>query len=209
MSLDDQDPYCYPETNILKNLRDFRDRSSLDRFEADAVAADSIALKLDPLKGPFDTKRLQATHRRLFGRVYAWAGELRANTGTMKKQRASGYVVMYGLAAHIPMALENTFAELEKENELKELALENFAKRLAYFYSELDAIHAFREGNSRTLRVFTADLATAAGYRLAWSQLGYSDAERESLYAARDKAVMRGDCSELEAKIATILSKHS
>ena len=26
------------------------------------------------------------------------------------------------------------------------------ARRLAYYYSELDAIHAFRDGNSRTLR---------------------------------------------------------
>ena len=75
MRFEDQDPYCYPNTNVLGNLRELHDQVSLDRFEADAVAADSIALEFDPLKGPFTTKRLLSTHRRLFGRVYAWAGE--------------------------------------------------------------------------------------------------------------------------------------
>jgi cell filamentation protein len=78
------------------------------------------------------------------------------------------------------------------------------AQRLAYYYGDLDAIHAFREGNSRTLRAFTADLAQAAGYRLVWAKVGE---QRQQLYHARDVAVMRGDTSELAGIFRTCLSK--
>ena len=33
------DPYCYPGTDILRNLEDIRDRKAPEGFEADAVAA--------------------------------------------------------------------------------------------------------------------------------------------------------------------------
>jgi cell filamentation protein len=79
------------------------------------------------------------------------------------------------------------------------------AKRLAYYYSELDAIHAFRDGNSRTLRVITADLAEAAGHRLIWGLAAQMPEDRERLYHARDVAVMRGDLSELTAIFNTVL----
>jgi cell filamentation protein len=71
------------------------------------------------------------------------------------------------------------------------------AGRLAWFYSELDAIHPFRDGNSRCLRAFVSDLAQAAGYRLRWASLSHAAEQRQQLYHARDLAVMRGDLSEL------------
>jgi cell filamentation protein len=69
----------------------------------------------------------------------------------------------------------------------------------------LDAIHAFREGNSRTLRAFTADLALAAGHRLDWTRTGTTAEDRQRLYHARDLAVMRGDTTELAGIIAANL----
>jgi cell filamentation protein len=71
------------------------------------------------------------------------------------------------------------------------------AQRLAFYYSELDAIHPFRDGNSRTLRAFTSDLAQSAGYRLDWAPIAQTAEQRRRLFHARDLAVMRGDTSEL------------
>ena len=65
------------------------------------------------------------------------------------------------------------------------------------YYSELDAIHAFREGNSRTLRAFTSDLAQSVGHRLDWALTAQTEEQRMRLYHARDLAVMRGDTPEL------------
>lgn len=56
-------------------------------------------------------------------------------------------------------------------------------------YAELDYIHPFGEGNSRTLREFTRSLAETSGYTLDWGRFGNSPAGRDMLYIARDRSV--------------------
>ena len=199
------DPYCYPGTDVLINLGDFRTQAELDKFESDAVFLASAALKVHPIKGPFDAARLKETHRRIFGNVYPWAGEFRKGIGMMAKDRP-GFVVAYGPSENVPAALAEAFAKLKAEGYLQELDAGRYAGRLAVYYSELDAIHPFREGNSRTLRAFTADLAGAAGHRLAWARVGHTAEAQQRLYHARDLAVMRGDTSELAQIVAGCLS---
>lgn len=196
------DPYTYPGTDVLINKGDYRTQHELDQFESDAVFLALGVLKDRPITGPFDTARLQQTHRRIFGNVYPWAGELRRDIGMMAKTRASGYTVAYGPSAHVPGALADTFNKLKGENFLAGLDAARIASRLAYFYSELDAIHAFRDGNSRTLRAFISDLAESAGHRLDWAPSAATPELRQRLFVARDQAVMRGDISELASIIA-------
>jgi cell filamentation protein len=198
------DPYCYPGTDVLINHGDRRVQSKLNKFEADAVFLAYAALQTRPIQGPFDASRLKETHRRIFGYVYPWAGEFRQGFGMMTKER-SGFVVTYGPSENVPAALAATFTALNAENDLQGPDAVRFAGRLAFYYSELDAIHAFREGNSRTLRAFTSDLAQAAGRRLDWSRAGSSPEDRHGLYHARDLAVMRGDTSELAEIIGACL----
>jgi cell filamentation protein len=201
------DPYCYPGTDVLRNLADIRDPEALESFEADATAANTIELRRNPIAGRFDSARLQETHRQIFGNVYPWAGELRKGIGIMAKDR-SGFVVAYGPSENVPGALADTFAKLTAEGDLRGLNGEAIAARLAYYYSELDAIHAFREGNSRTLRVFTSDLAQSAGHRLDWALTAQTEEQRLQLYHARDLAVMRGDTSELTQIFGACLARH-
>jgi cell filamentation protein len=201
-----RDPYVYPGTNVLINNGDIRDQAELNRFEEDAVFLAFAAMKSRPITGPFDIRRLQETHRRIFSRVYPWAGELRKDIGMLAKNR-SGFVVAYGPSQNIPGALASTFAALKSENDLRGLDSAAMAKRLAYYYGELDAIHAFRDGNSRTLRAFTSDLAEAAGHRLNWARAAQAGEDRQRLYHARDLAVMRGDLSKLTAIIRTNLGE--
>jgi len=78
-----RDPYVYPGTNVLINNGDIRDQAELNRFEEDAVFVAFAAMKHRLITGPFDLRRLQETHRRIFGRVYPWAGELRKDIGLM------------------------------------------------------------------------------------------------------------------------------
>jgi cell filamentation protein len=80
---------------------------------------------------------------------------------------------------------------------------------LAFYYSELDAVHPFRDGNSRTLRAFTSDLAESADHKLDWARAAQRADGRERLYLARDLAVMRGDTSELTEIIRACLDAKS
>ncbi len=81
------DPYLYPGTDLLKNLRNIRDSSSLARFEAEATSRRLVEPIHSPLPGWFDTAHLEAIHKRTFQDVYAWAGRFR--TVNISKRRAA------------------------------------------------------------------------------------------------------------------------
>ena len=54
----------------------------------------------------------------------------------------------------------------EANNFLESLEPDEFATQAAHFLSELNAIHAYREGNGRTQLTFLAILADNAGHPL-------------------------------------------
>jgi hypothetical protein len=71
------DPYVYPGTNVLKNLRDLRDPGSLATYEAIATIRRIEQLTRQRVTGKFDVKHLQAIHRHIFQDVFDWAGNFR------------------------------------------------------------------------------------------------------------------------------------
>ena len=200
------DPYCYPGTAILRNRFGIRDQRELKAAEARVAALALFVLEDDPLQGPMDEDRLRATHGAIFSEIYEWAGRYRENTGRMTKGREAGYEVTYGESQYVPGEMSRIFRELESEGFLGGLGIDKFADRLTYFYSEIDSTHPFREGNSRTLRKFTADLAMAAGYALDWEPTGSTRQSRISLYAARDHAFQRREYRRLQQIIRANLS---
>jgi cell filamentation protein len=60
------DPYVYPGTSVLRNLRDIRDPRTFAEFEAEASARRLRQLEHRPLTGSFDTRHLQAIHHHIF-----------------------------------------------------------------------------------------------------------------------------------------------
>ena len=48
-------------------------------------------------------------------------------------------------------------------------------KRLSYYLGEINAIHAFREGNGRTQRLFVTYLARKNGYDLQFANVDAQD----------------------------------
>jgi len=185
------DPYCYPRTNILRNKFDIQDEDGLKTAETRVAAVALFVLEDEPLQGPINEQRLKDTHRMIFGDIYDWAGSYRQGVGTMTKGRRAGYEVTYGNSQFVPSEMARIFWELAAESSLQGLNLDQFAGRLVYFYSEIDSTHPFREGNSRTLRQFSADLALAAGYELDWEPTGLTEHTRNALYVARDLAFER------------------
>ena len=200
-----QDPYCYSGTRVLKNLGNHQNPNDLGVFEAEAMTLALIELSETPLTLPFGCERLKETHRRLFNCIYPWAGQFREHTSRMTKQR-DGYTVTYGDATHIPRELEKVFRSLQREHDLQGLNVKTFATRTAHYYSEIDAIHPFREGNSRTLRPFFTDLARQAGYDLDWSTIVHHNEGRKDFYLARDTAVIHADTGFLTSLIETSIS---
>ena len=89
---------------------------------------------------------------------------------------------------------------------IKGLSRAAAAARLAELYAALDHAHAFYEGNSRTLREFTRELASEAGYSLDWVKTGIGAKQRNALYVARDLAVLERAFPDLTPEKAMLTS---
>ena len=190
----DRDPYLDEATGVLKNRFGILDEPTLEATEAELVAARSLELEFSPLKGRLDLPHLQAIHLYLFGDVYEWAGQLR--TVDISKGNNS-----FAHHAYISAAANGIFQQLASEKYLAGLHLPAFSNRAAHYLGELNALHPFRDGNGRTLRVFISHLAKANGYDVAWENM-----QRPELLQAAISS-FRGDASSLAALILANLSQ--
>jgi cell filamentation protein len=151
-----EDPYCYENSDVLRNKPDFRNQNDLDRFEA--------AITAQRAEEPIQDIDLTAAaycrlHQHLFQDVYGWAGRYR----TIRLIKG-GSVFCY--PENIPAEMSRLFNELEAQDGFREPDAGAFITKTARFLSEINAIHPFREGNGRTQNVFLAWLGDYAGHPL-------------------------------------------
>lgn len=155
------DPYTYENSTVLINKLDLRDQAELDDFEAEIASARAN----EPLpKGNLDFAHYCAVHRHLFQDVYEWAG-------TPRTVRISKQGNPFCFPEHIHDQANKLFADLKARKHLDDLPGSEFAKGAAHFLAELNAIHAFREGNGRAQLTFFALLADLAGHPLDLEKL--------------------------------------
>jgi cell filamentation protein len=154
-------------------------RLRLEAAEREITHAALILLHESPISPSYDLPHLREVHKRIFGDIYEWAGQIR--TVAMAKG------AMFCLPQYIDSSAAIIFRELHDEGCLRGLSREAFVGRLAYYLGEVNALHPFREGNGRARRAFFAQLARSTGFTLAWQHL---DAARNVEASA---AIMRGD----------------
>ena len=69
--------YCYPDSEVLKNKLNIRDKDELFEAEKKLTFARLQKLQSEPIKGKFDFAHLKAIHKYIFQDLYDWAGEER------------------------------------------------------------------------------------------------------------------------------------
>ena len=148
------DPACYPGSQVLRNLPGLVDAAALEAFEVEAVGARSLE---PPPQGDFDPAHYRALHRHLFQDVYTWAGEDR----TIRTAKGGNW---FCYPEYIKTELAKLFANLQDEPFLPGSDLAPFVAATADFLGELNAIHPFREGNGRTQLYFLRQLGLRAGH---------------------------------------------
>jgi len=116
----------------------------------------------NPIRGRFGGAHLGNIHKYIFQDIYPFAGKYRLED--MWKDET-----FFCKSEHIEENLTRLLAALIKENYLREMDVEVFSTRIAYYMSEMNMIHPFREGNGRAIREFIRQLALKAGYRIDWS----------------------------------------
>ena len=72
-----QSMYCYPDSDVLKNKLNIRDKAELKQAEEEFTAVKQLVLLQEPMKGHFTKTHLMRIHRFLFEDVYPFAGHIR------------------------------------------------------------------------------------------------------------------------------------
>ena len=173
------------------------------QLEADLTSFRILELRLAPVQGEFDVAHLREIHRRIFqdlpsvGFSDVTPGEFRppVDAGvTLMKHRVlestSGPLfVAYSKMDDAAMQRMEQVLGHHSVDGLAQLPPKEFGAAFSKIYSELDYVHPFLDGNSRTLRSFTSQLAEQAGYVIEWERFAASPQGRDALYVARDLAV--------------------
>lgn len=174
-----EDPYSDPVTGVLDNKLGLGTAAGLEAAEREITHAALILLDESPVSPSYDLPHLQEIHKRIFGDIYEWAGQIR--TVAIAKG------AMFCLPQYIDSSAAVIFGELHDEDCLRGLRRDAFVGRLAHYLGEVNALHPFREGNGRAQRAFFGQLARDAGFTLAWQHL---DPARNVEASA---TIMRGD----------------
>lgn len=150
-----------PGTDLPINRLNIGDAEILHEIEAQLLQQAYQAFVAELTTGTrFDEAYFQSLHQRTFDSLYAWAGQYR--TQDMVKGGT-----MFCRATFLQNEARRIFRELEKEDFLRGAACwpqDRFADRLAYYQSELIALHPFYELNGRITRLFFDLIAIANGY---------------------------------------------
>jgi cell filamentation protein len=184
--------YEYPN-GVLRNRFGIMDAALLQEAETILVAVHQGELRLYPIAGNVDLDHLRAIQRALFQDVYEWVGELQLVDISKGNSLFARFNYIASSAAKI-------FTKLAQEHHLRGLPLDQFAQRAAYYLGEINALHAFREGNGRTQRIFFNELANQAGYQLEWDRV-----TQQQMIDASEQSLIRGNNSGLEQIFQAIL----
>lgn len=171
--------YCYPDSDVLINQLNIKNTKDLQYYEAKITAAKSLDLRQKGITGNFDKKHYLQIHQYLFEDIYPFAGKLR------EENIAKG-VFRFAEWEYIEPELDKLLEQLKSENYLAELPKEQLAKRLAYYLSELNVLHPFREGNGRTNREFIRQLALKNGYILNLAKVSPKETLEASIISIVD-----------------------
>lgn len=151
---------------ILKNKLGITDQKRLDDTET-ILLSDAYAHFFDLLtegKLAVGLPLLFDIHAYFLGQLYSWAGTTR--TIDISKEG-----VLFAPVKYIDSALKQFDSVLKKNIPTSKDTKRIIAKKLALIHAEFNAIHPFREGNGRTIRLFLDLLAASAKYHpIDWSK---------------------------------------
>lgn len=108
-----QSIYCYPDSDVLKNKLNIREKDELKQAEEELTALKQYMLLESPIKDRFSKTQLMKIHRFLFEDIYPFAGRIR------REQISKGETMFY--PPHlIQQELDKVFAKLRGDNMLHE-----------------------------------------------------------------------------------------
>ena len=174
-SLNPSSDNCYEGTTCLVNKLGIRDEKKLSEIEAQITFAKAVMLEETPIDDDFGFEHFKKIHDFLLCDLYEWAGQTR--TVDISKKRTK-----FLDATSIESIGTKCFAKV-KDGYFENLSFDEFVKRIAEFYNDVNYIHPFREGNGRTQRIYFTQLIRHYGY-----DINFADVDTDELMIATIQA---------------------
>ncbi len=152
----DATDFTIPGTGVLRNKLGITDSAALLKATTDSAVLRLAELHASPIRGGFDSGHLQAIHHHLYQDLYDWAGELRS----IDADNVSG--------SQVEKSLNSVLDRLGRENHLKGLSAEEWARSASTYLYDLGTIQPFLAGNDITLQEFAVELARKNNLSLQW-----------------------------------------
>ena len=194
------DPYCYPGTDVLRNRVGITDPVAHQRVERTVTNAALVDLAKDPVRGNYDIRHFLEINRRVFGQFYEWAGQPRIYDLDKPEVALGGKSVQYGDHKTINADLDREMSALSRfrwDDSDKLTSASKFASHMTAIWK----IHAFREGNTRTVGALIRQFSKDRGFELDHDTLWERAAE------TRD-ALAKATIGQPKDLIRTILTAH-
>lgn len=192
--------YYIPGTLVLKNRFNETDQQKLTEREELVTRNRTIELAANPIHGNFDYDHMKAIHRHIFQDAYEWAGEERVGPPDFMNKEGHLY---YAAGPALTEAAHVQYGKLAQKDLLRGLDKTQFVDELAERWGEINVIHSFREGNTRSQFVFFSQLAENAGYRIDTEAFKKGSPLRDDFIEARYYSQDKGN----NEKLAAVLSK--
>lgn len=189
--------YFVDGNDVLDNKLRITNPDALMAAEQEIVT-NKTADVLSETPDTFDIHYLLHIHKVLFEDIYDFAGKFRAVDITK-----SGAKAPFAYAQFLDAESKRIFDGLADKNYLRNLETKTFIQEITHLAAELNALHPFREGNGRTIRLFLIMLADHAGYLLDYSQVS-----ADELISA-DKLAFEGNVKPLLEVYGKVAIKNS
>lgn len=202
--------YYIPGTRVLRNLFTSpekpygeTDPAKLKQLEESKVSGRMLLLARQPIRGNFDFAHMKAIHGFLFQDVYEWAGQERTAPSFWDPRMSKEGHRYFPAGEPMLEQANRLYRGLAAKNYLAGLSREEFVREYAELWNELNVVHAFREGNTRTQFVFFSQLAEYAGYRLVPAAFAVAAGLRDEFVEAR----FEGQDTGKSARLAEVLAQ--
>ena len=176
--------YCYNGTNILINVLDIKDLDTLKEYEQIVTSLKLLELEKNVVLGNFDIMHFCKIHKFLFEEIYPFSGMFRIEN--IAKDN-----FIFADWKYIEKSLLELLEKLKSENYLVGLNKLEISSRLAYYLSELNVIHPFREGNGRVSREFIRELALKNNYYLNFKLVSPTEFLQASINSVVDETDLK------------------
>ena len=189
-----QSKYCYPESNVLINKFDIQDQKTLDKIERNVTTLMLVKLQTKPLpcsKELFSVNYFIDLHRQVFEHIYPFAGKIRNENMTKGNTPFCRPEFIY---KYLNMLFDKIFDDLKKIKTKEDIVV-----FLSYYYSELNVVHPFREGNGRIMREYLRQVVVFINKNLGFDyELDFSNVTEEDKNNLMNGSIMSAMNGNLE-----------